>query len=295
MTTLILAAGAASRFGAPKALLPAGEHQTVLSRVLELACRVTSEPNEVLVVLGRDADLMAAEVTRYESRHEGSSPVRTVRNPNYQRGLSSSLKTGLRALDSTREVLVLLADQPAVEVALVNILRERYQQGTYKAVSAAFQGQQRPPVILGPELYQALLELTGDQGAKVVLQRHPHDVALVEWDEGVWRRDIDTWEDYTALAHELWWHHDPTPRLQVHDAPQTALIRQLQEALLTRNAPQLTQDIVILPSAQPTQLVCLPPNAVPNTKAVVVGDISTPEAYLQLLRRAALTLLNAEV
>ena len=89
---IVLAAGDSSRMGRTKALLPIGPNgESFLQRI----ARVLREGGveEVIVVLGRDADLVRAAIPLV--RHE----MRLIDNKNHEQGQLSSLLTGLRAAD----------------------------------------------------------------------------------------------------------------------------------------------------------------------------------------------------
>src|SRR5208282_5681621 len=98
IAALVLAAGSSSRMGEPKPLVRLGD-RPLLSRVLDAVrgSRVT----QTVVVLGDSADRV-----RTELRFEGAS---VVENPEYRRGMSSSLKAGIASLDpATQAFFVVL-------------------------------------------------------------------------------------------------------------------------------------------------------------------------------------------
>jgi hypothetical protein len=75
-------------------------------------------------------------------------------------------------------------------------------------VSAAENGEPKPPVVLGPELLRQVEGLEGDQGAKPLLRRYPERVRLLEWGAGEWFTDVDTWETYATLARAQGWDRE---------------------------------------------------------------------------------------
>ncbi len=297
VNALVLAAGAASRFGIPKPLLPAGAGHTLLSRVLELALGAVS--GEVRVVLGREAALAEHHLKGWLKPRQDR--VRLVRNSEYARGLSSSLKAGLETLGQDTPVLVLLADQPALTperlADLISTYHYANHEGRVLAVAAAVGGEQRTPVVLGPELLAEVRALTGDSGARKVLARHAARLRLLEWREGLWSTDVDSWHDYQRLALALDWQGDPTPSLAQARALPPGLMAAARQALALKPAPYLKADTLLIAYPCSAAVYGLPagtlghPDAV-ALNAVAAGKAEHQEDYLHLLRRAALTLLR---
>jgi len=151
MDALILAAGKASRLGLPKFLLPAGPGYVLLTRVLELALQTAD--GQIIVALGREED-KARWVLDNWMWPENAGRVLLVSNPDYKAGLSTSLRKGVEQLPGSRGVLILLADQPALDAEKLRQLRKPYESGDVWAVSAAENGEPKPPVMLGPEFWR---------------------------------------------------------------------------------------------------------------------------------------------
>ena len=111
---IVLAAGNSSRMGRPKALLPTGpEGELFLERMIRIL--LDGGVEEVVVVLGRDADLIRAAVP------VAARPVRYVDNPAYEDGQLSSLLAGLAAVDrpDVRAVMVTPVDLPLLDRARI--------------------------------------------------------------------------------------------------------------------------------------------------------------------------------
>lgn len=202
MDAVILSAGRASRFGLPKFLLPAGPGYTLLTKVLKFALQTVN--GRVVVVVGREGGAARYAVKTW-LRPANAPRVHLVTNPDYAAGLSTSLKRGVGQFSRSEGLLVLLADQPALNAGKLYLLRKTYQTSSAWAVSAAENGVQKPPVCLGPALFSAVKALEGDQGAKDLLRRYAERVQLVEWGPGDWFTDVDTWETYRDLIRSREW------------------------------------------------------------------------------------------
>jgi CTP:molybdopterin cytidylyltransferase MocA len=192
---IILAAGDSLRMGRPKALLsmgPSGE--SFLDRIVSVLRDGGVE--EIVVVLGRDADTIRAGVAF------GSRPVRFVDNPRPEEGQLSSLLAGLRAIDrpGVRAALVTLIDLPLVTSDTVRSILTAYRQGGAAIVRPARAGRHGHPVIFDRTLFQELQHADPESGARSVIHAHDADIRDVEAaDEGVFA-DIDTPADYQRFV-----------------------------------------------------------------------------------------------
>ena len=113
---LILAAGASSRMGRPKQLLPAG-NVSLLDRIIMEALH--SELDPVVLVLGH----RAGEIRETLVTDLNHPKLRVLENKNYLHGISTSIVTGLLEVERTCDhVMVLLADMPYITSDLINLL-----------------------------------------------------------------------------------------------------------------------------------------------------------------------------
>lgn len=193
---IVLSAGDSSRMGRPKALLPIGRNgESFLQRI----ARVLREGGveEVIVVLGRDADLIRAALP--VAPHE----MRLIENKNHEQGQLSSLLTGLGAADrpGVRAVLVAPVDVPLISPETVQTLLNAYHRADgAPIVRPTKQGRHGHPVIFDRVLFQELRHADPAQGARSVVHAHRADVLDVEVaDEGSFI-DIDTPADYERLV-----------------------------------------------------------------------------------------------
>jgi CTP:molybdopterin cytidylyltransferase MocA len=181
---LVLAAGAATRFGAPKQL---AELDGV--PLLEHALRtMTAAPvGRVVVVLGSGAEEITAGVDLH-----GADPVFCER---WDEGQSASLACGLAELASCEAVVVTLGDQPRLSPdAIRRVIGAR---NGASAVRATYGGSPGHPVLLEHELFDALRNVSGDKGARNLLLSVPTlDVPCDDIGGG---EDVDTPAELDAL------------------------------------------------------------------------------------------------
>jgi FkbM family methyltransferase len=193
VTAVVLAAGAGSRFGGGK-LLASLEGRPVLQHVLDALANAALR--DVVVVLGDDADAVEATV---EWRAE-----RRVRNPDPARGLSSSVRVGLEALDADGDAaLIVLGDQPRVSPEAIGAVLDAGPDGDRPIVVPTYEGDAgRNPVLLERVAFGLVGEAVGDRGLGPVIAAHPELVREVR--VAGRNPDVDTREDLAALLEAAW-------------------------------------------------------------------------------------------
>jgi molybdenum cofactor cytidylyltransferase len=190
---IVLAAGTSSRLGRPKQLLDLGG-APVLRRVVDVT--LATSLDEVIVVLGHQAD-------RVEAAVPSSERVRSIVNPDFLRGQSSSLRAGLLAAAPRSEAaVILLGDQPGVRSDAVDAVIGAWREAGTPLVQASYGGRPAHPTLLARELWPRLQELSGDEGARAFIARHLELRTLVEV-EGELPEDIDTEGDYQRALSRL--------------------------------------------------------------------------------------------
>jgi molybdenum cofactor cytidylyltransferase len=184
---LVLAAGGSRRLGRPKQLLPYGD-ATLLDRVLDVAR--DCEFDQRLCVIGGSAQDVRATVDL--------TGIDVVENPEYGEGCSSSIAAALGAVDPRADVLVLmLGDQPGVESATV--IKLLAQRGDYPLAVCTYADGHGHPLAFARSTFADLATLHGDKAVWKLMDRYGSAVVDVPID-GPIPRDVDTWEDYEALA-----------------------------------------------------------------------------------------------
>ena len=189
VSAVLLAAGASSRFGGEKLLAPFEGRPLIEATLGNLA---GAPVEEVVAVLGPETGPLRGICE--------SHGARTVENPQWRRGQSTSVLAGLRAVrPGTRAAVVLLADQPFVGAEAVERLVAAFGEGAEVAV-ATYEGRRRNPVLFSREVWPLLEdELAGDEGARGLLGRHPGLVVEVPCDGVAHPADVDTRGDLRRL------------------------------------------------------------------------------------------------
>jgi len=190
IAAVVLAAGGSTRFGRPKQLMPF-RGRSLLRHAVDCATAGGCDP--VFVVLG-------AQINDLRPELEGT-PSSVVVNADWQQGLATSVRAGVRAVQqiaAARALLLLTCDQPRLTPTVVRDIRERFEQAGSRIVASEYAGTVGVPALFDRSLFAELLALKGAGGAKVILQAHAKDLDRVAWPDGAF--DIDTPGDYEKLV-----------------------------------------------------------------------------------------------
>jgi len=124
-----------------------------------------------------------------------SRGYRVIRNDRPDRGLSSSIRLGVEAAreGNPRAVLIALADMPRVTASHVHRLLD-YADGDDTILASSNGKQPRPPALFGRNRFDWLMNLSGDSGAREMIARAHHVIAVPN--ELI---DVDTPEDLERL------------------------------------------------------------------------------------------------
>lgn len=181
---LVLAAGASRRFGASKALARYGD-QSLLDQAIGQALRLSTD---VRVVTGCRGPLLRLRACR--------RPTSWLFTEHWPEGMSASLKQGLETLPRTAAgVFIVLVDQPLLDMAGLDQLREAARREPGKAVAADYHGRPGVPAYLPRWLWPAALTLEGDRGAGQILKAAAARRLSIA---GV-AADVDTPQDLAAI------------------------------------------------------------------------------------------------
>ncbi len=174
LAAVILSAGASSRMGRPKALLPYRE-----GTFLEHLIQVTRHPRigVTRVVLGAGADGIRT-IAKLD-------PAVVVLNPNWEHGQLSSICEGIRSLEGieTDGIVLCPVDHPLVSARLVGDLVGQFYSNRKFIVLPTYNGRRGHPMIFSSALYGELLAAPADKGARAVVWAHSADVFEVPTDE----------------------------------------------------------------------------------------------------------------
>jgi molybdenum cofactor cytidylyltransferase len=168
---ILLAAGAASRMGRNKLLLEL-EGEPLLRRAARRALEAGLAP--VLVVLGHQAERAGEALA--------GLTCTAVPNPAWAGGMNTSLSAGVLAVPAEAEAaVVLLADMPFVDAAMIRAVVERWRETGAPVVASRYGAATAPPTLYARELFPQLTGGTGEGRGREVVRGQGERACLVEW------------------------------------------------------------------------------------------------------------------
>lgn len=184
VAALVLGAGRSSRMGEQNKLLACVGGIPMLQRVVDAALK--AEVVATTVVTG----CQAREVHHLLCKRE----VNFVHNADYQSGLASSLKSGLRALPGDIDgVIILLADMPFINSVHINELLAEFNPATERDIVVPIRnGRLGNPIIWSARYLPAMMKLRGDRGARPLLEEFAANVWEVPMGDDAIFMDVDT-------------------------------------------------------------------------------------------------------
>jgi molybdenum cofactor cytidylyltransferase len=188
IAAVILAAGNSSRMGQPKQLLEFNK-TSLIRHVATIA--LASKADSVSVVLGWEAESLG--------RHVKDLGMTTLFNPNWQEGISSSIRSAVSALwKETDAVMFLLCDQLFITSDHLDEMIDGYLRTGKQIVASAYGNTLGVPALFGKIIFPELLKLKSDHGARRVILSHEQGTLGIPFPAGEF--DVDYPSDYEKLA-----------------------------------------------------------------------------------------------
>jgi molybdenum cofactor cytidylyltransferase len=189
---IILAAGSSSRLGQSKQLIKV-DGKTLLEKTTQAALDSGAHP--ILVVLGNQASAHRKAIE--------TLPVNIVINEDWSNGMGSSLKEGLQRLlkdyPKTEGIIVTVCDQPYLTTNHLKKLISAYTNTSSEIVASHYKDTNGVPALFSKTLFQKLLQLEDDEGARKIIRQHDGTIEFVVFEKG--EIDIDTPDDLNYLMN----------------------------------------------------------------------------------------------
>ena len=172
LTAVLLAAGGSSRMGRPKQLLRI-EGEALVTRMARRLLGL--EPLSVMVVTGSASQAVNDQLS--------GLPIQIVHNSRWEEGMASSLVAGVKNLPAEIEgVLIILCDQWQVGLADLQQLVQAWNADISQITAACWHDEGRqvigPPAIFPRALFEELISLKGDRGARAMIEKHRERASL---------------------------------------------------------------------------------------------------------------------
>jgi molybdenum cofactor cytidylyltransferase len=198
IAAIILAAGEASRFraaageqGPQTKLVALHQGKALVRHVAEAALAAGLAP--VIAVTGHARDNVVQALSGLDLQH--------LQNDAYATGMASSLKAGVEALPAhVGGFVVLLGDMPLVSAGLIRSLVDAYLADPLAdAIVPLLDGERGNPVVLSQRMAPRIMQLSGDAGARKILQDPGLKIIEMPIVDEAARIDIDTPQALAAL------------------------------------------------------------------------------------------------
>jgi molybdenum cofactor cytidylyltransferase len=194
ITAIVLAAGKSSRMGSNKLLAELGGKPLVVHSVEKLK---SSSVQDIVVVTGNGA----------EQVREALRPltVNAVHNEHFAEGLSTSLKCGLSAIPADADAaLICLGDMPLVDAQTIDRLVSAFSVNDHRTICVpTFNGVRGNPVLWGRQHFGGLLDISGDQGGRLLMEALSDEVVEVACQTNAVLVDVDTPQALNDLKSAL--------------------------------------------------------------------------------------------
>ncbi|MGR3809288.1 nucleotidyltransferase family protein [Jiulongibacter sp. NS-SX5] len=190
---IILAAGEAKRMGVPKQLLDVNG-KSMLQNVIDSALESSCYP--VTIVLGAHKAQVVPALK--------DQPVNLVDNAQWQTGMASSIKMGMvgsymlkKDLDA---VIISTSDMPEISSSILKELIRAAEDKDHAIISSSYGKVKGVPALFKRSVFEELISLKGDEGARQIFQKYKDDMATISFDGG--STDLDTKEQYIAYLNK---------------------------------------------------------------------------------------------
>lgn len=182
LALVMLAAGNSRRFGANKLLHEIDGKPMYLWTLEKLQEAAEKIPDSEIVI-----------VTQYEEIQKKAIEMKipVFINPRPEDGISLSLKIGLECVSDTDACLFTVSDQPWLTVETIVELTELFKKEEKGMACIVWEGRTGNPCIFSNRYYQELRELSDDRGGKVLIKKHPEDVAYLQIEDARELQDVD--------------------------------------------------------------------------------------------------------
>lgn len=188
---ILLAAGNSSRMGTAKQLL-SYQGKTLLDRTIDIALEVFDR-SYIILVLGANHNEIASKI---ENKN-----VQISTNEEWQSGMATSISLGLKELlelcPNLDNCFISVCDQPFLTSDIFSQMFQLKENSNKNIIAARYSDTIGVPALFSKKYFEVLMELSGEQGAKKIIQRHIEDAGTFEFEKGA--IDIDTKVDYENL------------------------------------------------------------------------------------------------
>lgn len=196
-SAILLAAGLSTRMGEANKLLLPWKKGVIIEHLIQQI--VESNVAELIIVVGHQSE----KVQQFIPQHP---KIKTVLNETYQKGMTTSIQTGVSHSNSTSKgYMICLGDQVLMETTDYNYILQAWEKAI-KANPASillptYQQQKGNPVIFSAHYKNAILQHQATNGCKAIVQANNQQLQSIEMPNNHVLTDVDTPEAYEQLIN----------------------------------------------------------------------------------------------
>ena len=189
ISAILLAAGQSKRMNGENKLTK--EIQGIPLIKLSVKNILASSINELIIVLGHQKEIVEKLIDKNEK-------IKFVFNKDFESGMASSVKVGLNHLSKDTEAFfICLGDMPMVNSDIYNqLIKSRNQKNI---IVPTYNGQQGNPVLFDKSMKETVMNITGDVGAKKILELNKDKILNLEIDDQSITKGFDTQDNFNSL------------------------------------------------------------------------------------------------
>ncbi|MGE5628248.1 MAG: molybdenum cofactor cytidylyltransferase [Solirubrobacterales bacterium] len=183
---IIMASGSSKRMGKNKLLLPfLGKSliENIIDIILEskFSKIVLVAASEEIIEIGQNKNIVS------------------LYNKNAEYGQSESIKIGLGTSPDFDGYMFFTGDQPLLDGDTIRTLINAFENNKNKIIIPSFEGKSGNPVIFPVKFYNELMNLSGDVGGRIIINKYNDEVLKVEVNNKYVLFDVDTPEEYSKI------------------------------------------------------------------------------------------------
>lgn len=192
IAAVILAGGRSSRMGYPKPLLKI-RNKSFLEIIREKISKAGIE--DIYLVLGSEAEFI--------KKNLNTKGIKIIINRNWKKGQVSSLKAAIKKIESNTDgIMMFLIDHPQVKFVTLKKMIEFFRENDADIIVPEYNGCGGHPVIFHRKVFNALMKVPLDQGARAVLRNKKYITQRVSVNDPYIRQDVDTSGEYDNIENK---------------------------------------------------------------------------------------------
>ena len=152
---------------------------------------LASSIDELIIILGYQKEII-------EKLIDKSGKIKFIFNKDFESGMASSIKTGLNSLsEKTESFFICLGDMPMVGHGVYNQLIK--SKDNKEIIVPIYKGQQGNPVLFNKSMKEKIMGITGDVGAKKILELNKDKILNIETNDQSVVKDFNTKDNFNSL------------------------------------------------------------------------------------------------